>query len=131
MYKSSKLLTILLVSLFMGFFSSCSDDDDGASQADLLIGKWQEIDCTDGNPGSIWIFNADGSFILDLSAFYGDAEHSKEYGTWKLQNGVIVLFEDDECYQIKQLDENCLIVQDIEEGHDGDISEFIRVQENE
>ena len=130
MYKSSKLLTILLATLFMGFLSSCSDDDDGASQADLLIGTWQEIDCTDGNPGSIWTFKTDGSFIWDLSAFYGHSNFN-EYGTWKLQNGVIVLFEDDEYYQIKQLDENRLIVQDIEEGHDGNISEFIRVRGNE
>lgn len=126
MYRSSKLLTILLATLFMGVLSSCSDDDDAASQSDLLIGKWQEIEYTGGNPSSIWTFNADGSFIWDDISW---GEGYEEYGTWKLQNGVIVLFDDDEYYKIVKLDKTYLIVQDIEEGHEGNTSIFIRVQE--
>ncbi len=118
MHKTSRLLTALLSLFLMSSFTSCSDDE---SKHDLLIGKWEEIECTDGNPSTIWTFNADGSFIWD-NTYWSE----EEYGTWKLQDDVIVLFDDDEYYKIKQLDKNYLIVQDIE-YEDGETSTFIRV----
>ncbi len=124
MYKSSKLLTILFATLFMGIFSSCSDDDE--SQYNLLIGEWEEIDNdSNQNPSHVWTFNSDGSFIWGYNNGYEDEE-----GNWKLQNGVIVLFDDDEYYKIVKLDKTYLIVQDIEEGHEGRTLTFIRVQED-
>ncbi len=123
MTKFSKPIAIIFT-IFMVLFSSCSSDDNSFPQADLLIGKWREIDRSSGHPGYTWTFNSDGSFVWQVN------NYAPEYGSWKLQNGVIVLFDDDEYYQIKLLDKTRLIVQDIEHEN-GSISEFIRVNDSE
>ncbi len=123
MYNSSKLLALFLA-LFMLSITSCSEYESEQDRQNLLIGKWEEIDAE--IYGNIWTFNADGSFIWGTQNYPDWDEH----GTWKLQDDVIVLFGDDKYYQIKKLNQTHLIVQDIEDGHSGETTTFIRVQKD-
>lgn len=113
MSKSTKLLTIFLSILFLGFTTSCSDDDED-NLAGSIVGSW-----ADDDESGIVTFNSDGSYIAQRgSGNYWEGEH----GDWKIENGHLVL-SCDEYYKIETLTNDLLVMCYIDE--DGDYSDYI------
>ncbi|MBQ9076826.1 MAG: hypothetical protein IJY31_03175 [Muribaculaceae bacterium] len=127
--KLKNLFGILMMLSLCAGFVSCSDDDEednaGGINQSLLIGSWLRMD---GNQK--WVFEADGKF-----EWWWNNEYSGEWeldcdddrSTWHMEGDVIVLYGDDEYYQIQELTQEKLVVKDVEEGKDPDIDTYYRM----
>ncbi len=124
--KFLKFLGITMMLTLCAGFTSCSDDDDddnsSGSKEQMLIGSWLR---EDGKRK--WVFNSDGKFEWWYNSTYSGWELDSDDGTWHMEGNVIVLYGDDEYYQIQELTQEKLVVMDVEEEHDRDIETYYRM----
>ena len=88
------LMTSLMVAMMSVAFTSCSSDDsDGGSGDNALVGTWRKI-YSDGNEHSLtgsgvnWVFFKDGSMEENDIDDDGNIEENKtEYFKYKTENG--------------------------------------------
>lgn len=121
--KFVKFFSIAMMLTLCAGFVSCSDDDDDESNEQLLIGTWMREDGSEK-----WIFESDGKFEWWwYSNSREEWELDTDEGTWHMEGNVIVLYGDDEYYQIQELTKEKLVVMDVEYDHERDIETFYRI----
>ena len=107
-----KLLQISLI-ILLGFFVSCSNEDESFLSADELIGVWEQEGFMDTS-GQRLVFSSDQSGIQIFRTVYSEEEivSSAHMISWEMEDDIVTVNQDNEVFRLYTINSEGQLISD-------------------